>query len=80
MSARCIAGTIDAVSTELPGRDSWYKDMPIMRSAVEFCIELYDSARLLGICVIEEDDLHMGGMVEKMLKFTPEAVNVGPNG
>jgi hypothetical protein len=62
MSARCIAGTIDAVSTELPGRDSWYKDMPIMRSAVEFCIELYDSARLLGICVIEEDDLHMGGM------------------
>jgi len=62
MSARCIAGTINAVSIELPGRNSWYKDMPIMRSAVEFWIERYDSARFLGISMMEEGDLNMCGM------------------
>jgi hypothetical protein len=53
ISSRRIARPIDAVSVELAGHDSWYKDVPIMRSAIDCWTELYDSGRLLGVGVIK---------------------------
>jgi hypothetical protein len=62
ISAGRLARTIDAVSVELPGHDSWYKDVPVMRSAIDCWTELYDSGRLLGVGVIKEHDLNIRGM------------------
>jgi hypothetical protein len=62
ISARRIARTIDAVSVELAGRNSWYKDVPVMRSAINDRIERYDPVWLLGVGVIKEHDLDLRGM------------------
>jgi hypothetical protein len=62
VSVGCFAWTIDAVSVELPSHDSGYKDVPVMRSAIDRRIELCDSGRLLSVGVIEEQDLDLSGM------------------
>jgi hypothetical protein len=62
ISAGGLARTIDAVSVELPGNYSWYKDVPVMRSAIDCWTELYDSGRLLGVGAIKEHDLNIRSM------------------
>jgi hypothetical protein len=62
ISAGRLTRTIDAVSVELPGHDSRDKDVPIMRCAVKYWIELDDSRRLLSVGMIEEDDVDVRSM------------------
>ncbi len=57
-----LTRTIDAVSVELPSHDSWHKDVPVMRSAIAYWAEFYDSGRLLGVGVLKEHDLYLRGM------------------
>jgi hypothetical protein len=59
ISARRLGRAIDAVSVQLPGRDSRYKYVPVMRSAIDCWIELYDSCLLLGVSVIKKDDFNI---------------------
>jgi hypothetical protein len=62
ISARRIAWTVDAKSIELRSLYSRDEDVPIMRSAIERWIKLYDPGRLFGVGMFEEDDLHLRGM------------------
>jgi hypothetical protein len=57
-----LTRTIDAESVELSNRYSWHKDVPVMRSAISYWAEFYDSGRLLGVGVLKEHDLYLRGM------------------
>jgi hypothetical protein len=57
-----LTRTINAVSVELSSHDSWYKDVPVMRSTIDVGIERYNSGRLLSIGVIEQYDLDSRGV------------------
>ena len=54
-----LARTIDAVSVELSSNNTWQEYMPVMRSAISYWAEFYDSGRLLGVGVLKEHDLYL---------------------
>jgi len=57
-----LARTIDAVSVELPSNNTWQENMPVMRSAIRYGTESYNSLRLLSFGVIKEYDLDLCSM------------------
>jgi hypothetical protein len=57
-----LGRTIDAVSVELSSNNTWQEYMPVMRSAICYGTEFYNSLRLLSFSVIKEYDLDLCGM------------------
>jgi hypothetical protein len=54
-----LTRAVDAVSVELSNHYSRHKDVPVMRSAIAYWVELYDPGWSLGVGVLKEHDLYL---------------------